>query len=64
MDAKLQKGLASLDAMKANSTAKACDQLDDFIDKVRGKSGRAITVAQSDQLIAAAIQVRLVLGCF
>lgn len=41
----------------------ACNKLSAFINNVQAQSGKAITVDQANQLIAAANQIRASLGC-
>lgn len=57
LDAKLQNILAALDA------ASACNKLDSFVNEVSAQSGKALTTAEANQLIVAAIQIKTVLGC-
>ncbi len=60
LDAKLQDALS---AVNAGNTATACSDLTDFISEVHAQSGKKLTLAQADQLIAAATQIQVVLGC-
>jgi len=60
-ESKLQKVLTALDSPA--STADACDQLQAFINHGRAQSGKHLTTAQADQLIAAATEIRTALGC-
>ena len=60
-ESKLQKVIAALDS--PDGSAEACDQLKAFINHARAQSGKHLTVAQADQLIAAASQIRTLLGC-
>ena len=57
---KLQNALTSVNA---GNITDACNQLGAFINEVRAQSGKALTVAQANQLIAAANQIKAVLGC-
>lgn len=41
----------------------ACNLLDAFINEVNAQSGKALTTAQADQLIKAASQIKVGLGC-
>jgi hypothetical protein len=43
--------------------ATACGLLNAFITEVQAQSGKKITAAQASQLIAAATQIKAVLGC-
>jgi hypothetical protein len=58
--AKLQTALA---LVQANDTAAACATLAAFINEVTSHSGKDISVADADALIAKATQIRTVLGC-
>lgn len=60
-ESKLQKVIAALDS--PGGTAEACDQLKAFINHAQAQSGKHLTVAQADQLIASASQIRTLLGC-
>ena len=60
LDAKLRDALS---AVNAGNTATACSDLTDFISEAKAQSGKKLTVAQADQLIAAATQIQVVLGC-
>jgi HYR domain-containing protein/galactose oxidase-like protein/FIMAH domain-containing protein len=60
LDAKLQDVLT---ALNAGQTATACSELTDFIGIVQSQSGRGLTASQANQLIAAAQQIKAVLGC-
>jgi hypothetical protein len=44
-------------------TLLACGDLTGFINHVMAQSGKQLTVAQANQLLAAAAQIRAVLGC-
>ncbi len=59
LDAKLQAAQASL---PANITS-ACNQMNAFVNEVMAQSGRHLTVAQADQLIAQANFIKTSLGC-
>jgi len=58
--AKLQTALAMV---QANDSAAACGTLAAFINDVSAHSGKDISVADADALIAKATQIRTVLGC-
>ena len=60
LDAKLKDALS---AVNAGNTATACPDLTDFISEVHAQSGKKLTVAQANQLIAAAALIQAVLGC-
>jgi hypothetical protein len=60
-ESKLQKVITDLDSPAG--TADACDQLKAFINHAQAQSGKHLTTAQADQLIAAASQIRTLLGC-
>jgi len=55
----LDTALADLNAGQTNS---ACGDIRGFINHVRAQSGKQLTVAQANQLISAAAQIRAVLG--
>ncbi len=57
---KLQAEQASL---SAGNTRSACNQLNAFVHEVQAQSGKHLSVAQANQLIAAATGIRAVLGC-
>lgn len=63
LDAKLQNVFDALNAAKAGYMATACSKLGAFINEVLAQSGKALTTAQANQLIAAANQVKASLGC-
>jgi len=60
-ESKLQKVIAALDS--PNGTAAACDHLKAFLNHANAQSGKHLTVAQADQLVVAASQIRTLLGC-
>lgn len=60
LNAKLQNAIA---AANAGDLTTACSQLNAFINQVQAQSGNKLTVAQANQLIASANQVKAVLGC-
>ncbi len=60
LDAKLQDILT---ALNAGQTATACSELTDFIGHVQSQTGKGLTASQANQLIAAAQQIKAVLGC-
>ena len=63
LDAKLQNAEAAFAAAKAGNLATACSLLTAFINEVQAQSGKKITAAQAADLIAAANQIKSVLGC-
>jgi len=54
LDAKLDAAEAILAAARANDIGTACNQIGAFINAVQAQSGKALTVAQANQLIATA----------
>src|SRR5229473_3036358 len=46
-----------------NNTAQACSDLTSFINHVQAQSGKHLTVSQANKLIAAATNIKKVLGC-
>ena len=63
LDAKLGAAQSALAAAQGGNLAAACNQMDAFINEVRAQAGRSLTVTQAGQLIAAATNIRSVLGC-
>jgi hypothetical protein len=63
LDAKLQDAQDALTAVRAGNRSSACNSMAAFINEAQAQSGRALTVAQANQLIAAARQIRATLGC-
>jgi hypothetical protein len=63
LDVKLQFVLDAVNAANGGNTALACSKLNAFANEVQAQSGSHLTVAQADQLIAAANAVRAALGC-
>jgi HYR domain len=63
LDAKLQNVLNALAGAANGETAAVCNQLGAFINETTAQSGKKLTVAQANQLIAAAQQIRAVIGC-
>lgn len=53
----------ALAAGRAGDTTAACNKLDAFINEVQAQTGKAITADQTDQLTAAAGQIKAALGC-
>jgi|GEM_PF-2510194 len=63
LDAKLQNAQDALTAANRGDKATACNLIGSFINEVQAQTGKAITVDQANRLIAAAKQIRVVLGC-
>ena len=63
LDAKLQNVFDALNAAKAGNLAAACNKIGAFINEVQAQAGQALTLAQANQFIAAANQVKASLGC-
>ncbi len=63
LDVKLANVENALNAMHAGDVTTACNSLSAFISEVQAQSGAALTAAQANQLIAAANQIKVALGC-
>ncbi len=63
LDAKLQNVQKALEAAQGGDLTSTCNLLNAFISEVQAQSGKAITAAQADQLIAKGTQIKAVLGC-
>jgi uncharacterized hydantoinase/oxoprolinase family protein len=63
LDSKLQNVLAALNAAEDGNATSACGQLGAFINETSAQSGKKLTEAQANTLIAAAQQIRAVIGC-
>ena len=63
LDAKLQNVFDALNAAKAGNLAATCNKIGAFINEVQAQAGQALTLAQANQFIAAANQVKASLGC-
>ncbi len=63
LDAKLQNALKAYQAALAKDRATACNQMSAFIYEVQAQTGKALTQSQVNQLIGAANQLKVVLGC-
>jgi hypothetical protein len=63
LDTKLQNVIAALNAAQGGNATNACGQLGAFINETQAQSGKKLTVAQANILIAAAQQIRAVIGC-
>jgi HYR domain/Carboxypeptidase regulatory-like domain len=53
----------ALDSLNAGNTGAACNQMSAFINQVQAQSGKKLTVAQANQLIASAAQIKGAIGC-
>ncbi|HXH42086.1 MAG TPA: FG-GAP-like repeat-containing protein, partial [Thermoanaerobaculia bacterium] len=53
----------AINSFASGNTTSACNQIDAFISQVQAQSGKKLTTAQADQLIAAANQIRTAQGC-
>src|SRR5205823_6578745 len=53
----------AINAFAAGNTITACNELDAFINKVQAQSGKKLTTAQADALIASANQIKTAQGC-
>ena len=60
LNAKLQEALTDL---ASNDTQGACDSLQAFLNQVNAQTGKALTVAQAQQLIDAVNDIQTQLGC-
>ena len=63
LDTKLQNVIDALNSMSNNDVANACGKLSAFINEVAAQSSKKLTVAQANQLTAAALQIKAVIGC-
>jgi hypothetical protein len=63
LDAKLQNVLNALSGATNGDSAAVCNRLGAFINETQAQSGKKLTVAQANQLIASAQQIQAVLGC-
>lgn len=63
LDAKLRNVIDALAAANGGDVVAACGKLGSFINEVKAQSGKALTMAQANQLIAAANRVKASLGC-
>ena len=52
-----------LDALAANDTDCACQALQTLINAVTAQSGKKLTVAQAEAVIAEAMRIRGLIGC-
>lgn len=51
------------DSLAAGHTNPACDKIDSFVHEADAQSGKGLSVAQANQLISAANQIKSVIGC-
>lgn len=63
LDAKLQDAQAAIVAAKSGDFTSACGLFEAFINEVQAQTGKKITTGQASQLIAAANQIKAVVGC-
>jgi hypothetical protein len=63
LDTKLQNVLSALNAAKGGNASGVCGQIGAFINETVAQSGKKLTAAQADQLIATGQQIRAVIGC-
>jgi hypothetical protein len=63
LDAKLQNALKGYQAALAKDRATACNVMSSFISETQAQTNKSLTVSQAHQLITAANQVKVVLGC-
>ncbi|HEY6214016.1 MAG TPA: hypothetical protein VIW45_17100, partial [Vicinamibacterales bacterium] len=63
LDTKLQNVLGALSAAQSGNAASVCGQLAAFINETMAQSGKKLTAAQANQLIASAQQIKAVIGC-
>jgi hypothetical protein len=63
LDTKLQNVVTALNAAKDGNASGVCGQMGAFINETTAQSGKKLSVAQANQLIAAAQQIKAVLGC-
>jgi N-acetylneuraminic acid mutarotase len=63
LDTKLQNVLSAMNAALNGNVSSVCGQLVAFINETSAQSGKKLTVAQANQLIATADQIQAVVGC-
>jgi hypothetical protein len=63
LDTKLQNVVTALNAAKGGNASGVCGQMGAFINETTAQSGKKLSVAQANQLIASAQQIKAVLGC-
>jgi hypothetical protein len=63
LDAKLSAVQSALAAAQGGDVSTACNLMSAFINEVQAQAGKSITLEQAGQLIAAATNIKAVLGC-
>lgn len=63
LDAKLDAAQSALTAARGGDMLTACNLMGAFINEVQAQAGKSITLAQANLLIAAAMNIKAVLGC-
>jgi hypothetical protein len=63
LDTKLQNANKAYQAALAKDRATACNAMSSFISETQAQTNKSLTASQANQLIAAANQVKVVLGC-
>jgi len=63
LDSKLQNAQDALTAARSGNRSTACNSMASFINEAQAQSGKALTVAQANQLLTATRQIRATLGC-
>ena len=63
LDTKLQNVLSALSAAVGGNVTNVCNQMSAFINETTAQSGKKLTVAQANQLLVSAQQIRAVIGC-
>ena len=63
LDAKLSAAQSALAAAQGGDSVTACNLMSAFINEVEAQAGVSITLEQASQLIAAATNIKAVLGC-
>lgn len=63
LDTKLQNASKAYQAVLAKDRATACNVMSSFINETKAQTNKSTTVRQANQLITAANQVKVVLGC-
>jgi uncharacterized repeat protein (TIGR03803 family) len=63
LDTKLQDAQAAIAAANSGDITSTCGYIGAFINEVQAQTGKKITASQASQLIAAATQLKAVVGC-
>jgi hypothetical protein len=63
LDTKLQNVLGALNAAVSGNVGSVCSQLGAFLNETTAQSGKKLTIAQANQLVARAQQIGAVIGC-